>query len=267
MGIADGKLKQVALADAALDGESLVDKGALGGHGDDAVEGVGAVEGAAGPDDEIDFLQVELGRAEEVAEGEVEAGGLVVHAVDDLEGAHRGGAVEAAGVDDLEAEAGAGEVHALHVAEGGVEVAAGDLLDGDGAHGFDGERGLLLFFGDAHADDLDDFHLDGVGAEFDFEGGAEAGDLEGERVVAEVGDDDVEGGIGLDFEFKVAFIIGHGACGAVREHDLGADEGVPLAFVADIALEYALAPSLLAYCKKDHKCEYVQSFHAIIVRF
>ena len=87
----------------------------------------------------------------EVAKGEVEARALVVHAVDQLQAAHRAGAVEAARVDDLETHARRCHVHPLQRTEALVEAAAGCLADGDDVHAFHGERGLLLLFLDSVA--------------------------------------------------------------------------------------------------------------------
>jgi hypothetical protein len=75
----------------------------LEGHDNHAIEGVGAIKGGVGPYYQLYALNIGFRGADEVPQGEVEPGGLIIHPIHDLEGSHGPGGVEAAGIDDLEA--------------------------------------------------------------------------------------------------------------------------------------------------------------------
>ena len=79
-------------------------------HADDAIKSIGAVESGTGAHNQVYTVDIQLGSAEEVAQRKVKPRRLIVHPVDDLQGAHRAGAVEAAGVDDLETQTGGSEI-------------------------------------------------------------------------------------------------------------------------------------------------------------
>ena len=91
--------------------EPLVQERGFGLHADDPVEGIGPIECRTGTDDQVDAVDIELRGAQEVAQGEVQAGRLVVHPVNNLQGTHRAGTVEATGIDDLEPQTGRRKVH------------------------------------------------------------------------------------------------------------------------------------------------------------
>ncbi len=152
-------LKEIALGPLELGTEALLQERILSFQGDDAVEGVGAVEGRGRPDHQIHAVHVEFRGPQKVTEGKVEAGRLVIHPVDDLQRAHRVGTVEAPGIYDLKAETGRSKVHVLEAAQAVVKVGGGRFLDRNRVEGFHGERRLLLLFTDPASPHL--YHVGG----------------------------------------------------------------------------------------------------------
>ncbi len=144
-------------------------KGVFGFHVDHPVESAGAEVRGTRPRHDFDVFHIEVGRAEKVSQGEVEAGTLVVHAVDELQGPNRRRAVESPGVHDLESKGCRRQIDPFQVAQPFVKTPGGRLLDGQGIHGFDRQRLLLLLFRDALADDLRLFHQNLVGLKFDLD--------------------------------------------------------------------------------------------------
>ena len=227
---------------AALGAHAQAGEGprALGGHAHHAVECAGAIVGRAGSGDHIHLHHVEVARAEEVAEREVEAGALVVHAVDQLQGAHGAGAVEAARVEHLEAHARRGHVHALEGAEALVEVAAGRFADGDHVHALHREGRLFLLLADpaAHHFGLTQQHL--IGAELQLQFLVEALHHQLQLRVADVADHQ---GIRRQLahqQLEPPIDVRHGADGGALQHHVGADEGLARGAVAHRAAQLVL---------------------------
>ena len=165
VGVPETGLGQVALTSLGAHADPRKAEGRLGLHGHHPVEGAGTVERAARSGHDVHLHDVQLRSTEEVAEGEVESGTLVVHPIDELQGTHGRRTVEAAGVDDFESQGGTRQVDSLEVAQALVKIAARRFLDGEHIHALDGEWPLLLALIDAGSHHLSLLHEDGIGLE------------------------------------------------------------------------------------------------------